>query len=306
MSIRNLLGVSGPSGPVQPSERPWARLVVSDIQTSTINVIDGFTGTSVYDNLEVNHAISVFGDPSGLPGSYYGFTTEPNKLVYGVQGVNNSHYFINGGGPTGLFQINGNGVIATNPDSATSNILDDGSGRIICHSELQVKGAGTLTLGTSPDACIFLSETFTTPLVYTIYNSSSNCDLQLGISNIVNINSATVMTIQDSGRLIYLDNISTDYVITLPARLSGFKCTFLISNPLAGNITIQTPVLLTLVANVYGVINPNLGNTAISSITIANSGGGSNIGDRYELLCDGSRYYFVCHVYDSNSVAVNI
>lgn len=132
-------------------------------------------------------------------------------------------------------------------------------------------------------------------------------------STVTTLTAASSVSVVDSGKVFVL-NSATEFDTTLPTPSSagsGWKCTFIVGAAPSGaayTVTAPSNVIHGLVVTAdVGQTSPgtdasSTGGTAVDVITFAD--GVAAIGDRVELLCDGTSFFAKAYTTTYNGITL--
>ena len=117
-------------------------------------------------------------------------------------------------------------------------------------------------------------------------------------ANIEVVTAANIITAAESGKTFFIKN-ATGFASTLPAPAAGLRFTFIIDTPpTTGNHTIVThgTAQKVLKGLIVCATHDDTGDTSAGGTTLTFVANQAVAGDRVEMICDGTTWYFIGHV----------
>lgn len=113
---------------------------------------------------------------------------------------------------------------------------------------------------------------------------------------VATITAAATLTAANSGKIYFINN-ATGFAITLPAPAAGLNFTFIVNTPpTTGNHTIITNGTTQKVLKGLIVCSASeVGDSSAGGTTLTFVANQAVAGDRVEMVCDGTVWYFVGH-----------
>ena len=110
-------------------------------------------------------------------------------------------------------------------------------------------------------------------------------------AGVKDLTAASTLSVADSGKVLFL-NSSAEFATTLPAPSKGLKFSFVVkAAPSGASYTIVTPSGAILGSCAQGNAVPDMSDGSDTIITFVD--GSAVVGDRIDLICDGTNYYIV-------------
>jgi hypothetical protein len=121
------------------------------------------------------------------------------------------------------------------------------------------------------------------------------------IPNVINVTSNTILTTKQSGCLVICSHTASTCRITLPLH-PGVSFNFVQNLP--GNYVVVFPADNT---QLYGsIVSGTTGSIYQSSgVNDMEFGSQSVVGDRFQIICDGSKFYFNGNCKNENGIMTN-
>lgn len=152
-----------------------------------------------------------------------------------------------------------------------------------------------MTEGQTASGNTFASATLTSPVITTPTMTDLTED----------VTATNVIAAAESGTVFFLDSV-TEFVSTLPAVAAGLKFTFIVKAAPSGASYTIVPASGTIIHGV-GVSSADAGGTASSTAgtgvgTITFVDGQAKIGDRVDMVCDGTLWHAIAFMSDEDGI----